>query len=141
MAKATVSTLQGKYSDVVLGKAVSTDHGYNYKEVEMTWAEKGLVLGLVVKADGTPLATKADAADAYGVLIDRKVLPGAEEPFGMEVGTKYPMVLGVRGLTLNFHKLVTLDGVVIDDAVAAALEAKGNLVTKHYFEPKFSGEK
>jgi hypothetical protein len=69
-----------------------------------------------------------------------KTLPGAEGAFGVEIGDKTPMVLGVRGLTLNFHKLTFIDGTAITDAVAAALEAKANLVTKHVFAQKFSGE-
>ena len=140
MAKAHVSTLEGQYSDIVLGKVDSTDHGYNFKEVEMTWATT-LVAGLVVKADGTPLATAADAADAYGVLVDRKVLPGYDkEKNGLVAGDKVPMVLAVRGLTLNFHKLVTADGVAITDAVAAQLEKNANSVTKRYAALKFSGQ-
>lgn len=139
MAKAYVATLQGDYSDIVLGRVVAFgDTGWNFKEVEMTWAED-LVAGLVVKADGTPLATKADFADAYGVLVDRKVLPGVEQfsNGALVVGDKLNMVLAVRGLTLNFHKLVTADGVAIDDAVAAQLEKNGNQVTKHIVGTEF----
>lgn len=142
MAKAYVAKLEGDYSDIVLGRVIAFgDTGWNFKEVEMDWAET-LVAGLVVKADGTPLATAADAADAYGVLIDRKVLPGVEQfnNGALVVGEKVPMVLGVRGLTLNALKLVTADGVVIDDAVAAQLEKNGNQVTKYIVGTKFLPE-
>lgn len=140
MAKAYVATLEGDYSDIVLGRVVAFgDTGWNFLEVNMTWAED-LVAGLLVKKDGTPAAV-ADAADVYGVLVDRKVLPGVEQfsNGALVVGDSIPMVLAVRGLTLNALKLVYSDGTVIDQAGIDALEANGNQVTKHVVGTEFIG--
>ena len=142
MAKAYVATLEGDYSDIVLGRVVAFgDTGWNFKEVEMDWADDDtLFAGLLVKEDGTPCAV-ADAAKAYGVLVDRKVLPGVKQFSGtITSGTKVPMVLAVRGLTLNQLKLKFADGTTAINAAAIdALEAKGNQVTKHIVGTEFIG--
>lgn len=141
MAKAYVATLQGDYSDIVLGRVVAFgDTGWNFKEVNMTFA-KTLVAGLLVKKDGTPVASATDAADIYGVLVDRKVLPGVTVWTGAspQAGEVVPMVLAVQGLTLNAFKLVYADGEVIDEAGIDVLEAKGNQVTKHIVGTEFIG--
>jgi len=141
MAKAYVATLEGNYSDIVLGRVVAFgDTGWNFKEVTMSFATS-LVAGLLVKEDGTPVAAPADAADIYGVLVDRKVLPGVTNWTGAtpQPGESMPMVLAVRGLTLNAFQLVYADGTAIDQAGIDVLEAKGNQVTKHIVGTKFIG--
>ncbi|QPI18054.1 hypothetical protein POP15_005 [Pectobacterium phage POP15] len=141
MAKAYVATLEGDYSDIVLGRVVAFgDTGWNFKEVTMTFA-KTLKAGLLVKADGTPVASAAEAADIYGVLVDRKVLPGVTDWNGMtpNEGEDLPMVLAVRGLTLNALKLVYADDAVIDEAGIKVLEAQGNQVTDKIVGTEFIG--
>lgn len=141
MAKAYVATLEGNYSDIVLGRVIAFgDTGWNFKEVHMTFADT-LVAGLLVKKDGTPVAAPADAADIYGVLVDRKVLPGVTDWKGATpvAGESLPMVLAVRGLTLNALKLVYADGTKIDAAGIDALEAQGNQVTDKIVGTQFIG--
>lgn len=149
MAKAHVATLEGNYSDIVLGRVVAFgDTGWNFKEVDMTFIASGaaadskttLFAGLLVKEDGTPVAAPADAADIHGVLVDRKVLQGVDHYIGVfEPGEKVPMVLAVRGLTLNQLKLKYADGSDIDAAGIKALEAQGNHVTDKIVGTQFIG--
>lgn len=140
MAKAHVVTLEGNYSDIVLGRVVAFgDTGWNFEEVEMDYTTD-LVAGLLVKADGTPAAV-ADAADVYGVLVDRKVLPGVTKHDGATpmAGEKLPMTIAVRGLTLNALKLVYSDGTAIDAAGKLALSKAGNQVTDRVVATEFLG--
>lgn len=146
MAKAFVATLEGDYSDIVLGRVVGFgDTGWNFKEVLMEFIETGaeedsetkLFAGLLVGKDGTPAAA---GADVYGVLVDRKVLPGVAQFRGVFApAEKVPMVLAVRGLTLNQYKLKYADGSDIDAAGIDALEAQGNQVTTHVVGTEFIG--
>ena len=141
MAKAYSATLEGDYSDVVLGRVSAFgDTGWNFKEVNMTFTP-ALVAGLLVKKDGTPVASPEESAEIYGVLVDRKVLPGVTSFDGVTPyeGETLPMVLAVRGLTLNALKLVYADKTAIDDAGIEVLESKGNLVTKHIVGTQFVG--
>lgn len=128
-----IRSLEGKYSDIVLGKVDSSDQGFSFKELQIAYAET-LRAGMVVKADGTPLATGDAATLAYGVLLDRDLLPGVDlSRVQLIVGDTYAFNVGVRGLTFNFYALCFADGTAITDAVAAQLEVKGNNVTKYYF--------
>lgn len=141
MAQAYVATLEGDYSDIVLGRVVAFgDTGWNFKEVTMTFTT-ALKAGMLVKADGTLVATPADADDIYGVLVDRKVLPGVTRWNGMTpvANEQLPMVLAVRGLTLNALRLIYGDGTAIDAAGIAVLEAKGNQVTDKIVGTQFIG--
>lgn len=132
MAEFTGAELQGFYSDIVLGKTDSSDQGYSFLEMEITYAET-LKAGMLVKIDGTPAAA-ADAANVYGVLLDRDLLNGVVPREAYTVGQKYKFVVGVRGLTLNKTRLVFADGTtVITDPAIAALHDKGIKVTDHYF--------
>jgi hypothetical protein len=138
MAKAHVVTLEGNYSDIVLGRVVAFgDTGWNFEEVEMAYTAD-LVAGLLVAADGTPAAA---AADVYGVLVDRKVLPGVTKHDGATpmAGETLPMTIAVRGLTLNASKLVYADGSAIDDAGKLALSKAGNQVTDRVVATEFLG--
>lgn len=138
MARAYKATLDGgDYSDIVLGRVHAFgDTGWNFKELTMTFTPS-LVAGLLVKEDGTPVASASEAADIYGVLVDRKVLPGVT-PFAEE-GDVVSMVVAVRGLTLNALKLVYADKTAIDSEGTKVIEAKGNLVTKHIVGTEFLG--
>ncbi|AFH21170.1 head decoration [Cronobacter phage CR3] len=146
MAKAHVATLEGNYSDIVLGRVVAFgDTGWNFKEVDMTFiasdadadSKTALFAGMLVGEDGTPATA---AADVFGVLVDRKVLPGVDHYIGVfEPGEKVPMVLAVRGLTLNQLKLKYADGSDIDAAGIKALEAQGNQVTDKIVGTQFIG--
>lgn len=141
MAKAYSATLEGNYSDIVLGRVVAFgDTGWNFDEVNMTFATT-LVAGVLVKKDGTLVQTPAAAEDIHGVLVDRKVLPGVTVWNGMSpiAGEVLPMVLAVRGLTLNKLKLVYGDGTAIDQAGVDVLEAKGNQVTDRIVGTQFIG--
>lgn len=138
MAKAHVVTLEGNYSDIVLGRVVAFgDTGWNFEEVEMAYTAD-LVAGLLVAADGTPAAA---AADVYGVLVDRKVLPGVtkHDDATPMVGENLPMTIAVRGLTLNATKLVYADGSPIDAAGKLALSKAGNQVTDRVVATEFLG--
>lgn len=132
---ATVKTLQGFYSDIVLGKVDSTDEGYSFLEMQVVYAT-GMKNGLLVKEDGT-LAATADAANVFGVLLDRDLLNGVEAD--LVVGTTYTFVVGVRGLTLNKSALFFADGTtVINQAAIDALHDKGIKVTDKYFGAVFN---
>lgn len=130
MAKTFVPT---RYSDIVLGKVDSSDQGYSFLEMEVTFTED-MVAGMIVDEAGVPVAT-ADAATAFGVLLDRDLLPNVVNSKDLVVGEKYNFVVGVRGLTLNKFKLVFADGeTAINDAAIAALDARGLKITDHYFD-------
>lgn len=132
MATYVGAELQGKYSDIVLGKVDSSDQGYSFLEMEIDYVD-GMKAGQLVKADGT-LAAVADAADVVGVLLDRDLLPGVTPREDYVVGTTYKFVVGVRGLTLNQFKLFFADGTTaINAAAITALEAHGIKVTDKYF--------
>lgn len=126
--------IHGPYSDLVLGKVDSSDQGYSFKEMEITYVA-GMKAGQIVKADGT-LAAAADAADAFGVITDRDLHTGVyTAPIPFVVGQKYNFVVGVRGLTLNKAKIFFADGTTaINAAAIAALEAKGLSITDKYFD-------
>ena len=142
MAKPYVAEFDGgRYSDIVLGRVIpGGDSGWNFEAVNIPWSDD-LVAGTVYKRDGTPLATGDSADLAFGVLVDRKVLPGVRQFEGtLEDDEAVPFVLAVRGVTLNFYKLKFADGSQITDTVANALEANGsNQVTKHVVGTQFIG--
>lgn len=142
MAKPYVATLTGGvYSDIVLGRVIpGGDAGWNFEEVNIPFSDD-LVAGTVYKRDGTALATGDAATEAFGVLVDRKTLPGVFQFAGtLDEDTPAPFVLAVRGVTLNFYKLKFADGTQITDAVANALSANGaNQVTKHVVGTQFIG--
>ena len=132
MATYTGAELQGKYSDIVLGKVDSSDQGYSFLEMSIAYVA-GMKAGQLVKADGT-LAATANAASVAGVLLDRNLLPGVTPREDYVVGTTYKFVVGVRGLTLNKFKLFFADGTTaINAAAITALEAQGIKVTDKYF--------
>lgn len=132
MATYVGAELQGKYSDIVLGKVDSSDQGYSFLEMSIAYVA-GMKAGQLVKADGT-LAATADAANVAGVLLDRDLLPGVTPREDYVVGTTYKFVVGVRGLTLNKLKLFFADGTTaINAAAITALEAHGIKVTDKYF--------
>lgn len=125
--------IQGYYSDIVLGKVDSSDQGYSFLEMEITYSA-GLKAGMIVKADGT-LAATADAASAFGVITDRDLVPAYSAPRPFVAGQKYNFVVAVRGLTLNKFKLFFADGTTaINAAAIAALEAKGLKITDKYYD-------
>ena len=125
--------IQGYYSDIVLGKVDSSDQGYSFLEMEITYSA-GLKAGMIVKADGT-LAATGDAASAFGVITDRDLVPAYSAPRPFVVGQKYNFVVAVRGLTLNKFKLFFADGTTaINAAAIAALEAKGLKITDKYYD-------
>lgn len=127
-----IATLQGFYSDIVLGKTESSDQGYSFLEMTITYVT-GMKAGMLVKKDGTPAAVD-DAADVFGVLLDRDLLNGVVPREDYVVGTEYKFVVGVRGLTLNKFALVFADGTTgITQAAIDALHDKGIKVTDHYF--------
>lgn len=118
-----------QYSDIVLGKVDASDAGFNFEEIEITLTA-GHVAGAVVTATGA--LANADGSDAFGVLVDRALLPddcgrvNLAEP--LTVGQKYKLVVAVRGVTFAKKHLVIADGKAAPDAVLAALEARGNKV-------------
>lgn len=127
-----MATLQGFYSDIVLGKSDSSDQGYSFLEMPIAYVA-GMKAGMLVKEDGTPAAV-ADAAEVFGVLLDRDLLNGVVPHDDYVVGTTYKFVVGVRGLTLNQFALVFADGTTaINKAAIDALHDKGIKVTDHYF--------
>lgn len=118
-----------QYSDIVLGKVDASDAGFNFKEIEITLTADH-VAGAVVTATGA-LADE-DGSDAFGVLVDRALLPddcgrvNLAEP--LTVGQKYKLVVAVRGVTFAKEHLVIAGGVAAPQAVLEALEARGNKV-------------
>lgn len=118
-----------QYSDIVLGKVDASDAGFNFKEIEITLTADH-VAGAVVTATGA--LANADGTDAFGVLVDRALLPDSAghvnlaEP--LTVGQKYKMVVAVRGVTFAKEHLVIAGGAEAPEAVLKALEARGNKV-------------
>lgn len=118
-----------QYSDIVLGKVDASDAGFNFKEIEITLTADH-VAGAVVTATGT--LANADGTDAFGVLVDRALLPDSAgrvnlaEP--LTVGQKYKLVVAVRGVTFAKEHLVIAGGAKAPEAVLKALEACGNKV-------------
>lgn len=118
-----------QYSDIVLGKVDASDAGFNFKEIEITLTTDH-VAGAVVTATGT--LANADGTDAFGVLVDRALLPDSAgrvnlaEP--LTVGQKYKLVVAVRGVTFAKEHLVIAGGAEAPEAVLKALEARGNKV-------------
>lgn len=118
-----------QYSDIVLGKVDASDAGFNFKEIEIILTADH-VAGAVVTATGA--LAKADGTDAFGVLVDRALLPddsgrvNLAEP--LTVGQKYKLVVAVRGVTFAKEHLVIAGGVAAPAAVLEALEARGNKV-------------
>nr|DAH54557.1 MAG TPA: Head decoration protein [Caudoviricetes sp.] len=118
-----------QYSDIVLGKVDASDAGFNFKEIEITLTADH-VAGAVVTATGALAA--ADGTDAFGVLVDRALLPDSTgrvnlaEP--LTVGETYRLVVAVRGVTFAKEHLVIAGGTAAPEAVLEALEARGNKV-------------
>lgn len=120
----------GFYSDLVLGKVDSTDEGFSFLEIEATYAA-GMKAGMVINAAGVAVAA-ADIATAIGVITDRKLFTNGAV-LDLEVGDKFPCVVGVRGLTLNQLRVVYADGTAISDADAAILQKLGLKLTKKVY--------
>lgn len=120
--------ITAQYSDIVLGKVDSSDAGYNFKEMEITLTEHHHA-GTVVTKDGS--IAKQDGSDAYGVLVDRALIPDSAgkvhiaEPLGTK---KYKLVVAVRGVTFAKDKLLATGGDKAAQAVLDKLEALGNKV-------------
>lgn len=120
--------ITAQYSDIVLGKVDSSDAGYNFKEMEITLTEHHHT-GTVVTKDGS--IANQDGSDAYGVLVDRALIPDAAgkvhiaEPLGTK---KYKLVVAVRGVTFAKDKLLATGGAKAAQAVLDKLEALGNKV-------------
>ncbi len=128
---ATINTFM---SDIFFGEVLSTDSGFNVKEGVVTWSAK-MTAGTAVKlvAGKYVAATSADDADIVGVVADYRALPSYKEISGFTVGIGYPMVIGIRGLTVNATKFVYADGTPVSDVGIAAFEAFGtNKVTDKY---------
>lgn len=123
MATTFTYKIGGQYSDIVLGYVNSTDIGYCFREMVLTKTDS-MVLGSVLKADGTEATA---AANAEVVLVWTDALIG---DFDMiETGEQFAAVVAKTGATLNRYKLVYANGDLINDAGVAALEAKGLKVT------------
>ena len=120
--------ITAQYSDIVLGKVDSSDAGYNFKEMEIILTEHHHA-GTVVTKDGS--IANQDGSDAYGVLVDRALIPDAAgkvhiaEPLGTK---KYKLVVAVRGVTFAKDKLLATGGAKAEQAVLDKLEALGNKV-------------
>lgn len=118
-----------QYSDIVLGKVDASDAGFNFKEIEIILTADH-VAGAVVTATGA--LANANGTDAFGVLVDRALLPDSAgrvnlaEP--LTVGQKYKLVVAVRGVTFAKEHLVIAGGAEAPEAVLKALEARGNKV-------------
>lgn len=120
--------ITAQYSDIVLGKVDSSDAGYNFKEMEITLTEHHHA-GTVVTKTGT--IANQDGTDAYGVLVDRALIPDSAgkvhiaDPLGTK---KHKLVVAVRGVTFAKDKLLATDGAKAEQAVLDKLEALGNKV-------------
>lgn len=120
--------ITAQYSDIVLGKVDSSDAGYNFKEMDITLTEHHHA-GTVVTKTGT--IANQDGSDAYGVLVDRALIPDSAgkvhiaEPLGT---SKYKLVVAVRGVTFAKDKLLATNGEKAAQAVLDKLEALGNKV-------------
>lgn len=127
------NTIQGYYSDLVLGKTDSSDQGFSFLEMPIVFAET-IKAGIIVNSEGVPVAAD-DAATAYGVITDRDLHPAYVAPREFVVGETYNLVVGVRGLTLNQGKIFFADGTTaINAAAKAALEDRGLKITDKYYD-------
>ena len=128
------TTLNTFVSDVLLGKVLSSDLGYNVTEASVTWtADMGLGSLVAVAADGTAVAiTSSNLASANGVIIDENAYLNAGS---YTVGQAYTFVVAQRGCTFNGTKLV-LSGTYSDankaTAVAALAAAGANKITTKF---------
>lgn len=120
--------ITAQYSDIVLGKVDSSDAGYNFKEMEITLTEHHHA-GTVVTKDGS--IANQNGEDAYGVLVDRALIPDSTgkvhlaEPLKNQ---KYNLVVAVRGVTFAKDKLLATGGAKAQQAVLDKLEALGNKI-------------
>lgn len=120
--------ITAQYSDIVLGKVDSSDAGYNFKEMEITLTEHHHA-GTVVTKTGT--IANQNGEDAYGVLVDRALIPDSAgkvhlaEPLKNQ---KYNLVVAVRGVTFAKDKLLATGGAKAEQAVLDKLEALGNKI-------------
>ena len=114
-----MATLSKFVGDVVLGNVGSSDLGYCFEEITVTYAAN-MDVGSVVNSSGVWIATAA-AANTYGVIVDMKAknLNGK-----LTVGTPFSCVVAVRGTSFKGSKVLFTDG-AIDTAGKAVLEAKG----------------
>ena len=114
-----MATLSKFVGDVVLGNVGSSDLGYCFKEITVTYAAN-MDVGSVVNSSGVWIATAA-AANTYGVIVDMKAknLDGK-----LTVGATFPCVVAVRGTSFKGSKVLFTDG-EINTAGKAVLEAKG----------------
>ena len=114
-----MATLSKFVGDVVLGNVGSSDLGYCFEEIIVTYAAN-MDVGSVVNSSGVWIA-KAAAANTYGVIVDMKAknLDGK-----LTVGATFPCVVAVRGTSFKGSKVLFTDG-AIDTAGKAPLEAKG----------------
>lgn len=110
------------FSDLVLGYVDSTDIGYPFRELTLTKTET-LQVGSVIAADGSEAAA---AGDAFGVFVRAGLNVTLAD---LEVGEEFTGVVVVDAATLNRYRIFYSNGNPIDDAGAAALEAKGIKVT------------
>jgi len=115
-----MSTLSNFVADVVLGNVGSSDLGYCYEEMLVTYAD-GMDIGAVVDDGGLFLAI-AGVADTYGVIVDMKAknLDGK-----LAADDTFQCVVAVRGTSFKGSKVFFSDA-AIDAAGIALLEAKGN---------------
>ena len=114
-----MATLSKFVGDVVLGNVGSSDLGYCFKEITVTYAAN-MDVGSVVNSSGVWIATAA-AANAYGVIVDMKAknLDGK-----LVAGNTFVCRIATRGVSFKASKVLFTDG-AIDTAGKAVLEAKG----------------
>lgn len=112
-------TLTKFVGDVVLGNAGSSDLGYCFEEITVTYAAN-MDIGSVVNSSGVWIATAA-AANAYGVIVDMKAknLDGK-----LVAGNTFVCRIATRGVSFKSSKVLFTDG-AINAAGKAPLEAKG----------------
>lgn len=111
-----------RFSDLVLGYVDSTDIGYPFRELTLTKTDT-IQVGSVIASDGSEAAA---AADAFGVFVRAGLNISLKD---LEAGEEFTGVVVVDAATLNRYRIFYSNGDAIDDAGAAALEAKGIKVT------------
>ena len=117
-----MATLSKFVGDVVLGNVGSSDLGYCFEEITVTY-KANMDVGSVVNSSGVWIAA-AEAANTYGVIVDMKAknLDGK-----LTVGATFPCVVAVRGTTFKQSALKYSDAAINANGIAV-LEGKGNKV-------------
>ncbi len=131
-----MATIEKFMSDVVLGSVMSSDLGFSFEEVTVTWSD-GMEAGAFLELSGDTYiwVETANVANTVAVLADVQALPSHPDYDDLADGTTYTMNIAKRGVTVNYNELTLSDSTdtsVIDTAVPYFEAAGMNKVTDKF---------